>query len=296
MPSLDDSLILNVRECRHPVMERIMPSGKFIPNDINLDGGSKRLAIITGPNMAGKSTYLRQVGLVVLLAQMGAPVPARSASIGICDRIFTRVGASDDILRGRSTFMVEMTEASSIINNATDRSLVLLDELGRGTSTYDGLAIAWALIEYINGVKGKKARTLFATHYHELIDLADRTEGIVNLQVAVKQWEDSIVFLYKIEPGGCDDSYGVQVAGLAGLPARVLDRAREILARLEAGHSPVDKTSSGERAGTTYQISLFSPKEGRLREMLKKVDPDRLTPIDALAVLNELKKMIEDDE
>lgn len=296
MPNLDDSLSLDIRECRHPVMERVMPSGKFIPNDVGLDDGQRRMAIITGPNMAGKSTYLRQAGLVVLLAQMGAPIPARTARIGICDRIFTRVGASDDILRGRSTFMVEMTEAASIINNATNRSLLILDELGRGTSTYDGLSIAWALIEYINGVEGKKARTLFATHYHELIDLAERTEGITNLQVAVKKWQDSIVFLYKIEPGGCDDSYGIQVAGLAGLPELVLDRAREILARLEAGHSPVDKPGGAKKAGTTYQISLFSPEENRIREVLEKTDPERLTPIEALGMLNKLKKMLNGDE
>ncbi len=294
MPKLDNSLRINISESRHPVMERMLAAGKFIPNDIIMDGSSKRMAIITGPNMAGKSTYLRQVGLIVIMAQMGAPVPAKSAKIGICDRIFTRVGASDDILRGRSTFMVEMTEASAIINNATDRSLILLDELGRGTSTYDGLAIAWSLVEYLNRIEGRKARTLFATHYHELIELAEKTDGIINLQVAVKQWQDSIVFLYKIEPGGCDDSYGIQVARLAGLPERLLDRAKEILALLETGHTPGGEAAV-ERAGTAaYQISLFSPEENRLRELLDEVDPDKLTPLEALSILNKMKKSVEE--
>lgn len=293
MPKLSNSLKINVSDSRHPVLERILVSGKFIPNDIIIDGAGKRMAIITGPNMAGKSTYLRQVGLMVLMAQMGAPVPAKSADIGICDRIFTRVGASDDILRGRSTFMVEMTEAAAIINNATDRSLILLDELGRGTSTYDGLAIAWSLVEYLNSVEGRKARTLFATHYHELIELAERTDGIVNLQVAVKQWQDSIVFLYKIEPGGCDDSYGIQVARLAGLPERLLDRAKEILARLETSQSP-DGEAAINKGAAAYQISLFSPQESRLLESLDSIDPDQLTPIEALSILNKLKNLTKD--
>lgn len=294
MPKLNNSLKINISDSRHPVLERILTSGKFIPNDIIIDGARKRMAIITGPNMAGKSTYLRQVGLIVLMAQMGAPVPAKSADIGICDRIFTRVGASDDILRGRSTFMVEMTEAAAIINNATNRSLILLDELGRGTSTYDGLAIAWSLVEYLNRIEGRKARTLFATHYHELIELAERTDGIVNLQVAVKQWQDSIVFLYKIEPGGCDDSYGIQVARLAGLPERLLDRAKEILARLETSQSPGGEAAIHKGAAAAYQISLFSPQESRLLESLDKIDPDQLTPIEALSILNKLKNLTKD--
>ncbi len=293
LPELNESLKIEINECRHPVMERLMPPGKFVPNDVYLDGEKRRMAIITGPNMAGKSTYLRQVGLIVLLAQMGAPVPARSARIGICDRIFTRVGASDDILRGRSTFMVEMTEAASILNNATDRSLILLDELGRGTSTYDGLAIAWSLMEYLNTVKGKNARTLFASHYHELIELASRFEGIFNLRVAVKEWEGSIVFLYKIEKGGCDDSYGVQVAKLAGLPQRLLDRALEILTRLESGRGLSGAYDTPRAETATYQISLFSAEDSRLRNEIEKIDPDQLTPIEALGILNMLKKIID---
>jgi len=290
IPKMTDEMVIEIIDGRHPVMERILPPGKFVPNDIIIDGSKRRMAIITGPNMAGKSTYLRTAGLLILMAQMGAPIPARSAKIGICDRIFTRVGASDDLLRGRSTFMVEMTEAASILNNATEKSLILLDELGRGTSTYDGLAIAWSLVEYLNSVKERRARTLFATHYHELIDLAEKTDGLFNLQVAVKQWQDTIVFLYKIQPGGCDDSYGVQVARLAGLPGSLLDRAREILAHLESGQLPGQKESS-KRAGTAFQISLFSPDDNRLRELLEGINPDKLTPLEALTILNRAKKI-----
>ena len=295
MPELNDKMAINVEDGRHPVMEKLMPSGKFVPNDINIDGKIRRMAIITGPNMAGKSTYLRQIGLIILMAHMGAPVPAKSAGIGICDRIFTRVGASDDLLRGRSTFMVEMTEAASILNNATDKSLILLDELGRGTSTYDGLAVAWSLVEYLNTIVGKRARTLFATHYHELIELADKSDGIINLQVAVKQWQDSIVFLYKIMDGGCDDSYGVQVARLAGLPQRMLDRAREILTQLESNHSGLKGPVSDEKPGSTYQISLFSAEENRLFNLLKSVNLDSVTPIEALNLLNKMKKVVDDE-
>jgi DNA mismatch repair protein MutS len=291
IPDLDDSMKIDIKNSRHPVMERLLPPGKFIPNHIYLDGLKNRMAIITGPNMAGKSTYLRQIGLLVLLAQIGAPISADSAGIGICDRIFTRVGASDDLLKGRSTFMVEMTEAASILNNATDKSLILLDELGRGTSTYDGLAIAWSLVEYLNTIKGKNARTLFATHYHELIELAGRFEGIFNLRVAVKEWEGSIVFLYKIEEGGCDDSYGVQVAKLAGLPQRLLDRALEILTRLESGQGVVNTSDKKGADLSTYQISLFSAEDSRLRNELEKINTDKLTPLEALTILNELKKI-----
>jgi len=294
MPELDDSMNIHIEDSRHPVMERLLPPGKFIPNNIRLDGSQNRMAIITGPNMAGKSTYLRQIGLLVLLAQIGSPIPAKKARIGICDRIFTRVGASDDLLKGRSTFMVEMTEAASILNNATDRSLILLDE--RGTSTYDGLAIAWSLVEYLNTIKGKKARTLFATHYHELIELAGKFEGIFNLRVAVKEWEGSIVFLYKIEEGGCDDSYGVQVAKLAGLPQRLLDRALEILARLESGHGVTNARDIKQAESPTYQISLFSAGDNRLKEELGKIDTDNLTPLEALTILNRLIKLADGEK
>ena len=298
MPELNQSLQIEMKNSRHPVLERILPPGKLIPNDISMDGTKKRISIITGPNMAGKSTYLRQSGLLVLMAQIGAPIPASEAQIGVCDRIFTRVGASDDIMRGRSTFLVEMTEAAAILNGATDKSLILLDELGRGTSTYDGLAIAWSLVEYLNAVSGKKARTLFATHYHELIGLAEGNNGIINLQVAVKQWQDSVVFLYKIIPGGCDDSYGIQVAKLAGLPQRLLDRAREILSHLETGQVIESGGEGGKRArsATAYQISLFSPEEAKLQNFLEKIDPENLTPLEALSIISELKKLTGGDE
>jgi DNA mismatch repair protein MutS len=295
IPSLDNSLEINIVDGRHPVLETILPPGKFVPNDVFLNGADKRIGIITGPNMAGKSTFLRQVGLLTLLAQIGAPIPAKEARIGICDRIFTRVGASDDIMRGRSTFMVEMTEAASILNNATERSLILLDELGRGTSTYDGLAIAWSLVEYLDKIRGRRARTLFATHYHELIDLAGKSRNIFNLQVAVKQWQDTIIFLYKIMPGGCDDSYGIQVARLAGLPPRLLERAREILSQLESGSTP-GRTGEVTKQSTAFQISLFSPEESRLRDYLSTIDPETLTPIESLNILNKLKSIANEGE
>lgn len=293
VPEITSGLEMDILDARHPVMERILPPGKYVPNSVHLDGGQKRMAVITGPNMAGKSTYLRQTGLLVLMSQIGCPIPAASATIGVCDRIFTRVGASDDLLRGRSTFMVEMTEAASILNNATERSLILLDELGRGTSTYDGLAIAWSLVEYLNSARERRARTLFATHYHELIALAEKSEGIFNLQVAVRQWQDTIVFLYKIQPGGCDDSYGVQVARLAGLPSSLLDRAREILTSLESGRSPDGAEGTGRGS---FQISLFSPEDNRIREILESAEPDRITPIEALEILSRLKRIAGGEE
>ncbi len=290
IPTLNQSLEIEILDGRHPVLETILPPGKFVPNDIFLDGSKKRFGIITGPNMAGKSTFLRQVGLLTLLAQVGAPIPARKATIGICDRIFTRVGASDDIIRGRSTFMVEMTEAAAILNTATDRSLILLDELGRGTSTYDGLAIAWSLVEYLTNVRGKQARTLFATHYHELIELGENGNAVFNLQVGVKQWQDTIVFLYKILPGGCDDSYGIQVARLAGLPERMLDRAREILSRLES-EDIAGKGRGATGSATAFQISLFSPEEDKLKKIIDNIDPEKLTPLESLNIIAQLKRI-----
>jgi len=230
-PTLTDSLRLMIRDGRHPVLDQNLAEEKFVPNDTQLDGEKLRLAIITGPNMAGKSTYIRQVALVVLMAQIGSFVPAASAEIGIVDRIFTRVGANDDLSRGQSTFMVEMNETANIVNNATDRSLIILDEIGRGTSTYDGLSIAWSVAEFLHDKI--KARTLFATHYHELTKLAAERNGVVNLNVAVREWNDQIIFLRKIVPGGADKSYGIQVARLAGLPKQILDRARDILSGLE---------------------------------------------------------------
>ncbi len=231
-PELSDSLRLVIRDGRHPVLDQNLVDEKFVPNDTELDGENIRMAIVTGPNMAGKSTYIRQVALIVLMAQIGSFVPAESAEVGLVDRIFTRVGASDDLTRGQSTFMVEMNETANIINNATDRSLVILDEIGRGTSTFDGLSIAWSVAEFL--YDKIKARTLFATHYHELIKLAEDREGVCNLNVAVREWNEQIIFLRKIIPGGADKSYGIQVARLAGLPKEILDRAKEILAHLES--------------------------------------------------------------
>jgi DNA mismatch repair protein MutS len=230
-PTLNETLRLVIKDGRHPVLDQTLIEEKFVPNDTSLDGENLRLAIITGPNMAGKSTYIRQVALIVLVAQIGSFVPAASAEIGLVDRIFTRVGANDDLARGQSTFMVEMNETSNIVNNATERSLIILDEIGRGTSTFDGLSIAWSVAEFLHDKI--KARTLFATHYHELTKLAEDRPGVCNFNVAVREWSEQIIFLRKIIPGGADKSYGIQVARLAGLPKEILDRAKEILAHLE---------------------------------------------------------------
>jgi DNA mismatch repair protein MutS len=230
-PQLDNTLRLVIKDGRHPVLDQNLVEEKFVPNDTSLDGETVRLAVVTGPNMAGKSTYIRQVALIGLMAQIGSFVPAESAEIGLVDRIFTRVGANDDIGRGQSTFMVEMNETSNIVNNASERSLVILDEIGRGTSTFDGLSIAWSVAEFLHDKI--KARTLFATHYHELTKLAAERKGVCNFNVAVREWNDQIIFLRKIIPGGADKSYGIQVARLAGLPKEILDRAKEILSHLE---------------------------------------------------------------
>jgi DNA mismatch repair protein MutS len=237
-PQLNDTLRLTIKDGRHPVLDQNLVEEKFVPNDTSLDGENLRLAIVTGPNMAGKSTYIRQVALIVLMAQIGSFVPAESAEIGLVDRIFTRVGANDDLARGQSTFMVEMNETSNIINNATERSLVILDEIGRGTSTFDGLSIAWSVAEFLHDKI--KARTLFATHYHELTKLAEERTGVRNFNVAVREWNDQIIFLRKIVPGGADKSYGIQVARLAGLPKEILDRAKEILAHLERPNGVIE--------------------------------------------------------
>jgi DNA mismatch repair protein MutS len=231
-PALTDGTRIHIRDGRHPVLDQNVTEEKFVPNDCLLDGTENRLLLITGPNMAGKSTFIRQVALIVLMAQIGSFVPAGSAEIGLVDRIFTRVGASDDLSRGQSTFMVEMNETANIVNNATERSLVILDEIGRGTSTFDGLSIAWSVAEYLHDVL--RSRTLFATHYHEMTELAVICEGVKNYNVAVREWNDQIIFLRKIQAGAADKSYGIQVARLAGLPDEVIHRAKEILANLEA--------------------------------------------------------------
>ncbi len=244
-PKLNDTLRLVITDGRHPVLDQNLVEEKFVPNDTSLDC-EMRLAIITGPNMAGKSTYIRQVALIVLMAQIGSFVPAESAEIGLVDRIFTRVGANDDLARGQSTFMVEMNETSNIVNNATQRSLVILDEIGRGTSTFDGLSIAWSVAEFLHDKI--KARTLFATHYHELTKLAEERNGVCNFNVAVREWNDQIIFLRKIIPGGADKSYGIQVARLAGLPKEILDRAKDILSHLEKPDGAVARTARRKRS------------------------------------------------
>jgi DNA mismatch repair protein MutS len=230
---VDGGAVIELEDARHPVVERLAAAGGFVPNDVRLDTESEQILIVTGPNMAGKSTLIRQVALIVILAQMGGFVPARRARIGVCDRVFTRVGAGDNLARGESTFLVEMRETAHILRYATARSLIVLDEIGRGTSTYDGVSIAWAVAEHLHEVVG--ARTLFATHYHELCALADRHPRVRNVSVAAREWEGEVVFLRKLMPGGANRSFGIQVAKLAGLPASVIEKAREILARLEAG-------------------------------------------------------------
>jgi len=294
-PEIDQGEVIRIEDGRHPVIERTLSGESFVPNDSLLDRGGRRITILTGPNMAGKSTYIRQTALIVLLAQIGSFVPAREAKIGIVDRIFTRVGSSDDIARHQSTFMVEMVEVANILNNATARSLVVLDEVGRGTSTFDGLALAWAIVEHLHEKIG--ARTLFATHYHQLTALADTLDGVCNQNVSVREWNDEIVFLHKIIDGGTDRSYGIHVARLAGVPVDLLERAKTILAGLEHEAtglgpriaSPGAKPAAGARGRA--QLSLFDAPPTRVESALAKLDPERLTPIDALLALRELKKL-----
>jgi DNA mismatch repair protein MutS len=296
-PHVHDGDEFIVTDGRHPVVER-MAADRFVPNDIDLNAGIRQLVILTGPNMGGKSTYLRQAALIPLLAQIGSFVPARDAKVPIVDRIFARVGASDNIARGQSTFMVEMQETANILHTATSRSLVVLDEIGRGTSTFDGLSIAWAVAEYLATNARARPKTLFATHYHELTDLADSIPGVVNAHVAAREWKDDIIFLRKIVPGRSDRSYGIQVARLAGLPAVVVARAREILSGLERdelsrGGRPTMSPSAGDPH--TSQLGLFAaPESGSdsaLTQRLKEVDVNATTPLQALALLEELKKM-----
>ena len=288
-PEMFDEEVLDLKGCRHPVVERMLPQGKFIPNDVFLDVSS-RVVLLTGPNMAGKSTILRQVGLVVILAQMGSFIPAKAANIGIVDRLFTRVGASDNLGRGQSTFMVEMSETSSILHGATDRSLVLLDEIGRGTSTFDGVAIAWAVTEHIHDTIGCK--TIFATHYHELTQLTDTLQHARNFNVAVKEVGDDIVFLHRLEPGGSDRSYGIHVARLAGLPGGVVKRAWEILALLESGHHVAGVTPPSPPDAA--QLALFQADEHEVLKQIRELDPNTMTPIEALGRLADMKRQMEE--
>ena len=306
-PGINEKGIINIKDGRHPVVERMIPNGMFISNDTYLDDKKHRISVITGPNMAGKSTYMRQTALIALMAQIGSFVPAAQADIGISDRIFTRVGASDDLASGQSTFMVEMTEVANILRNATSRSLLILDEIGRGTSTFDGLSIAWAVIEYISDSRLLGAKTLFATHYHELTELEGKIDNVNNYCIAVKEKGDDIVFLRKIVKGGADKSYGIQVAKLAGVPDLVIERAKEIVEELSneditAKVSEIavkERTSKKKRRPQRYdevdmaQMSLFDTvKDDDVLEELKNIDVGNMTPIDALNTIYRLQNKL----
>ncbi|TAH59901.1 MAG: DNA mismatch repair protein MutS, partial [Gottschalkiaceae bacterium] len=296
-PKINSNGIIKIKDGKHPVVEKVLEEGLFVPNDTLLSNEENRVLVITGPNMAGKSTYMRQVALIVLMMQIGSFVPAEEADICIVDRIFTRIGASDDLSQGQSTFMVEMSEVANILNNATKDSLLILDEIGRGTSTYDGLSIAWAVIEYISDNNKIGAKTLFATHYHELTELEDRLSGVVNYKILVQEKGEDIIFLRKIQKGGADRSYGIEVAKLAGVSSDVINRAYELLNELEK--RDINKSeialSSRERPKTSkdknsLQLDFFSVKERNIIEKLKSIDVANLTPIDAINILYKLSK------
>jgi DNA mismatch repair protein MutS len=297
-PVLKEEADLKFVNGRHPLVEQIDPSNPFIPNDTHLDCDSNQIMVITGPNMAGKSTYLRQVALITLMAQIGSYVPASEAKLGMVDRIFSRVGAQDHLLKGQSTFMVEMNEAANILNNATQRSLIILDEIGRGTSTFDGISIAWSMVEYLHGSERIGAKTLFATHYHELTELEETLPGVKNFNVQVKEWNDEIIFLRKIVPGGADKSYGIQVARLAGLPEKVLKRAHEVLFNLEnseydeLGAPKIGRSEDSEPSPGPQQLGLFAPAPSPLVQKLKEIRPDELSPRQALEKWYEILEML----
>ncbi len=290
-PDVTQSSAIHIKDARHPVVEVLLKDAPFVPNDVHLDSKNDRVAIITGPNMAGKSTYMRQTALIVLLAQMGSFVPASSAQIGIVDSIFTRVGASDDLASGQSTFMVEMSEVAHIVKSATSKSLLILDEIGRGTSTFDGMSIARAVLEFCADKKKLGAKTLFATHYHELTVMEELLDGVKNYNIAVKKRGDDITFLRRIVPGGADDSYGIEVAKLAGVPNSIINRAKEVLYELESskGESRTDPHAEMPQDG---QLSLLAAAQSPVIEKLQNVDLNTLTPIESMNLLYELKKMI----
>ena len=296
-PELNDGFILNIKDGRHPVIEKQLPVGEaYVANDVYLDNETQQIIMITGPNMSGKSALLRQTALIVLMAQMGSFVPAKSASIGVVDKIFTRVGASDNISLGESTFMVEMNETASILNNISDRSLILLDEIGRGTSTYDGISIAWAIAEFLHENKAK-AKTLFATHYHELNEMSESFDRIKNYNVSVKEVDKKILFLRKLKPGGSAHSFGIHVAKMAGMPHSLIRRANDILAHLEKSHSSEELTSKAKsiHQESDMQLSFFQlddPVLEQIKDEILKTDVNTLTPVEALLKLNEIKKMI----
>lgn len=292
MPEVDESNDIIIKDGRHPVVERLIDSGSFVPNDTFLNTTEDRINIITGPNMAGKSTYMRQVAQIVLMAQIGSFVPASSAKIGIVDRIFTRVGASDDLSTGQSTFMVEMNEVANIVLNATPRSLLILDEIGRGTSTFDGLSIAWAVVEYISKTEKVGARTLFATHYHELTELEDKLDGVKNYCIAVKEKGEDVIFLRKIIRGGADESYGIYVAKLAGIPNVIIKRANEILNGLKEGSYAISQVRENKNIKNVSQVDFYNYKLGEIENELQKIDVNELTPIDALNILVKMKSKL----
>lgn len=297
-PEVNEGSVIDIVDGRHPVIEETVRDEAFVPNDIHLDDEAQQVLIITGPNMAGKSTVLRQVALTVLMAQMGGFVPASRATIGLVDRIFTRIGASDDLTKGQSTFMVEMNETANILRHATPRSLVILDEIGRGTSTYDGLSIAWAVAEALHDREDRGVRTLFATHYHELTELATTKPRVKNFNIAVKEWKDQIVFLRKLVPGGTSRSYGIQVARIAGLPQPVILRARQILETLERGEgrevgSPRMVTERGDKDRTdSAQLSLFGAQDQRLRKWIQQLDIPSMSPLEALIEIHKMKEYL----
>jgi DNA mismatch repair protein MutS len=303
-PQVDASDRLEIRGGRHPVLEPLLAARgaeAFVANDTELSPDATQLLVLTGPNMSGKSTYLRQVALIVLLAQIGSCVPAESARVGVVDRVFTRVGASDRLARGESTFMVEMRETAEILAHASRHSLVILDEIGRGTSTFDGLSIAWAVAEYLHDTPGLAPRTLFATHYHELADLARTRAGVGNAHFAVREWGEDVVFLRRLAPGAANRSYGIQVARLAGLPAAVIERARAILRNLEGGELDDQGRPrlAGAAAEARAQLALFAPpaeprdpREAEALAALRSLEPERVTPLEALAELARLRALL----
>lgn len=300
-PEITNETTIHIKEGRHPVIEKLMTDEPFIPNDTYLNDTTDRILLITGPNMAGKSTYLRQVGLIVIMTQIGSFVPASSAEIGIVDKIFTRVGASDNLALGQSTFLVEMIETANILHNATPRSLILLDEIGRGTSTFDGLSIAWAVVEFIHDKKKCGAKTLFATHYHELTELAEIYQGIKNYNITAKEWKDQVLFLRKVVPGSADQSYGIQVAKLAGIPELVIKRAKEILKNLEKNElTPQGLSAKTPKTGKqeNIQIDIFNQllektkEKDKILQEIKELDIENLTPLQALETIAELQKKL----
>jgi DNA mismatch repair protein MutS len=296
-PAITTDGCISIEDGRHPVVEKMITGERFVPNTVKLDDQDNQVLIITGPNMAGKSTVLRQVALLVIMAQMGSFIPAAGAAVSITDRIFTRVGALDNLSQGQSTFMVEMEETANILNNASEKSLVIMDEIGRGTSTFDGLSIAWAVAEYLHDLNNKGVKTLFATHYHELTELARTKPRVKNFNIAVKEWNDEIIFLRKLVGGGTNRSYGIQVARLAGIPARVIERSKKILYSIEKGEYATGSSSFVVNADETQkqgpvQLDLFSKPESAVINRLSTIDISRMTPLEALNFLNELQENI----